>query len=435
MKMIFQNLLAQRKRNLWLLLEMTVITIITWVVLDPVMVLLTMENMPQGYEPERMVYVAFAKLKNTSPKYSEEYADSAGVTASYNVLANHIKDIEGVESLTRAVIGDNSTLTVGIQVVNEEGDTVPLSYSTHNIIPESDFFTTFGIEAVDGSPSATELSRRSFTGSECVITESLAKRIFGECDNYIGRSIKSAGYNGEGDIVVGIVKNVRPREYEADCNIAWTGQYMNVYDMMKYSSRGSISIRLKPGYTPEQWVKDNKEEMLSNFKFGNFYVKSVMTYSQMGSRTTTAIKADSEKHIKYALLLFFLVNLALGVAGTYYLQTRSRSHDAGLMKAYGSTGRRVFGMLVGEAMIVTVLGWIIGCFAYLHYALKEGVSSGLETGIDVFPTDCWVSDFSTHFIVVSLAVLVVLAVIVLIGVSFPARRIARVNPVDALRDE
>ncbi|MBD5198524.1 MAG: FtsX-like permease family protein, partial [Bacteroidales bacterium] len=244
--------------------------------------------------------------------------------------------------------------------------------------------------------------------------------------------VNSVGSTYPGYPVVGVVKDVRPWAYNADCNTAWIG---SLSEIGRYSSGGTLSVRLKPSYAPEQWVKDNKEEMLRSFKFGNFYVKSVSTYNQMGDRTWISIKADSEKHIKYALLLFFLVNLALGVAGTYYLQTRSRSHDAGLMKAYGSTGRRVFGMLVGEAMIVTVLGWIIGCFAYLHYALKEGVSSGLETGIDVFPTDCWVSDFSTHFIVVSLAVLVVLAVIVLIGVSFPARRIARVNPVDALRDE
>ena len=81
--MIFQNLMAQRKRNLWLLLEMTVITIITWVVLDPVMVLFTVQHMPQGYEPERMVHVEFAKPKTTSAKYSEVYADSAGIPTYY----------------------------------------------------------------------------------------------------------------------------------------------------------------------------------------------------------------------------------------------------------------------------------------------------------------------------------------------------------------
>ena len=432
MKMIFQNLLAQRKRNLWLLLEMTVITIITWVVLDPVMVLFTVQHMPRGYEPDRMALVEFAILKTTSPKYSEEYADSAGIATSFNVLVDHIRNLEGVESMTRSTIGDSFVGKTGIQLLDESGDTVQLIFTTYNIPQDADYFTTLGMEAVDGSPSAAELSRHNYADLECVITESLAKRVFGECESYIGKEVNSVGSTYPGYPVVGVVKDVRPWAYNADCNTAWIGSLSKIG---RYSSGGTLSVRLKPGYAPEQWVKDNKEEMLRSFKFGNFYVKSVSTYTQMGDRTWISIKADSEKHIKYALLLFFLVNLALGVSGTYYLQTRSRSHDAGLMKAYGSTGRRVFGMLVGEAMIVTVLGWIIGCFAYLHYALKEGVSAGLETGIDVFPTDCWVSDFSTHFIVVSLAVLVVLAVIVLIGVSFPARRIARVNPVDALRDE
>ena len=38
--MIFQNLLAQRKRNLWLLLEMTFFTVLPWVVMAPGLVLL-----------------------------------------------------------------------------------------------------------------------------------------------------------------------------------------------------------------------------------------------------------------------------------------------------------------------------------------------------------------------------------------------------------
>ncbi len=133
--------------------------------------------------------------------------------------------------------------------------------------------------------------------------------------------------------------------------------------------------------------------------------------------------------------MFFLVNLALGVAGTFYLQTRQRSHDAGIMKSFGATRGNVFGSLVGEAMIITVAGWLVGCLLYLHYGMKEGLSKGIDWNMSYLPSGCWIADFWEHFGIVSAGVLVVLAVIVLIGVSFPARRIARVNPVDALRDE
>ena len=106
--MIFRNILAQRRRNLWLLLEMMIVTVITWIVLDPVMALLTVENMPQGYEPDRLVYMEIARLKETSPRYSEASADSTGLADAYEVMTDHIKNLEGVEMLTRGVLGGNS---------------------------------------------------------------------------------------------------------------------------------------------------------------------------------------------------------------------------------------------------------------------------------------------------------------------------------------
>ncbi|MDE6543865.1 MAG: ABC transporter permease, partial [Muribaculaceae bacterium] len=94
-----------------------------------------------------------------------------------------------------------------------------------------------------------------------------------------------------------------------------------------------------------------------------------------------------------------------------------------------------FRSLVGEAMLITVAGWLIGCLLYVHYGMKEGLSVGIDRNNSYLPDGCWIVNFWEHFGIVSAAVLVVLAVIVLIGVSLPARRIARVNPVDAIRDE
>lgn len=437
MKMIFKDILAQRRRNLWLLIEMVIITVITWIVLDPVMALLTVEHMPQGYEPDRLVYMEIARLKETSPRYSEAYADSAGLADAYEVMTDHIKNLDGVEMLTRSVLGGNSYASTGIQHVNEAGDTVMLMYGFNRVITDDNYFETFGIETVGNSPSAEELSRHVMQSNETVITEDLAVKLFGKADgNYAGKRIKAAGHEeDEGTLVVGVVKTVRPWKYKASGDESWAWGRTSFADQIKSWPKCELTVRLKEGYSPARWVRDNRDEMLRSFKFGNLYVRTVTTYAQMNARERTAIKADSEKRMKYALLAFFLINLALGVAGTYYLQTRSRSHDAGLMKAYGATRRKVFGMLVGEAMTVTVAGWIVGSLAYLHYALKEGLSGGLEESISNFPAGCWITDFWTHFGIVSAAVLAVLLVIVFIGVSMPARRIARVCPVDALRDE
>lgn len=47
----------------------------------------------------------------------------------------------------------------------------------------------------------------------------------------------------------------------------------------------------------------------------------------------------------------------------------------------------------------------------------------------------WVSDFTQHFIGVSLIIFVLLLAVVMTGIFFPVRNISRISPTDALRDE
>ena len=47
----------------------------------------------------------------------------------------------------------------------------------------------------------------------------------------------------------------------------------------------------------------------------------------------------------------------------------------------------------------------------------------------------WYDDFNTHFAVVSLIIYAIMLLAVMLGIWFPARRISRIRPIDALRDE
>ncbi len=57
MKLIIKNLLAYRRRNIWLFVELILITIVTWIVLDPVMVIWGVSSRSHGYDLDRLVYM------------------------------------------------------------------------------------------------------------------------------------------------------------------------------------------------------------------------------------------------------------------------------------------------------------------------------------------------------------------------------------------
>lgn len=49
---IFRNLWNSRKRNVWILLELIVIAIVCWMVIDPLFVIFYNKSIPDGYEAD-----------------------------------------------------------------------------------------------------------------------------------------------------------------------------------------------------------------------------------------------------------------------------------------------------------------------------------------------------------------------------------------------
>ncbi len=342
-------------------------------------------------------------------------------------------DVEGITPVSSWLrLESSSQMPADIRYVDGKGDTIWVSVPKYPRTANTGYFTTYGMKPVAGSPSAEELSEMSMGPNDIIVNESLARLMFGDCSDYLGRQTVDSG-DGNFYRIVGVVEDVRPWRSRGVWKVCWVDEAY-AYTGQSYETTG-IVIRLREGVSPKKWVEDHRAETYQDLHSGNLNIKYLGTYDTVASNTWIENNATNEKSMKIGLLVFFLINLTLGVAGTFYLQIRSRSHDAGIMKSFGATRSNLFNVLAVEALIITFAGWAIGCLIYLHYAMKAGLSLGIDWSLDDLPLNHWTSDFWAHFWIVSVAVLVVISAIVLIGVSFPARRIARVNPVDALRDE
>ena len=118
-------------------------------------------------------------------------------------------------------------------------------------------------------------------------------------------------------------------------------------------------MRIVDATSTSQWIADHGDNVRADSYVGNLYIKYVSTYADAARSTWQERSAKSEKRLKIVLLIFFLVNLSLGVVGTFYLQTRQRSRDAGIMKSFGATCGNIFRNLTLESMLITFAGWII----------------------------------------------------------------------------
>lgn len=183
----------------------------------------------------------------------------------------------------------------------------------------------------------------------------------------------------------------------------------------------------------KRFLHDFRPWMVKELKAGNLFARQVRSYDAIiAEREATSAGPIYRRNL--AMAAFFLINLCLGVIGTFWLQTRTRREEVGVMLSFGGTPAHIIRMLMGEGVVLTATASLVGFFIYLQYALKEGLHKGLSW-MEGTTDSYWVSDFTQHFIGVSLIIFILLLAVVMTGIFFPARNISRILPTDALRDE
>lgn len=68
-RLIMKNLWARRRKNGWLLAELILVSIVTWVIVDPLVVLTHDRNLPEGYRPDHLFLLQLASY----PAGSEQF--------------------------------------------------------------------------------------------------------------------------------------------------------------------------------------------------------------------------------------------------------------------------------------------------------------------------------------------------------------------------
>ena len=143
-------------------------------------------------------------------------------------------------------------------------------------------------------------------------------------------------------------------------------------------------------------------------------------------RTVAEIKNESaapDRLRTWLIVLFGVIAgllAAIGIYGVISYSVAQRTHEIGLRAALGANRRRLMGLVMGRATILTALGLTVGLSAALA---STRLIATLLYGID--PKDA-----------VSLAgAALLLAVVAMIAAYVPARRAAAVDPLVALRVE
>ncbi len=287
-----------------------------------------------------------------------------------------------------------TTGTNGVKRANSDVYTV----GTH-------FFETLGIPLVRGCGFQS-----SDPAQSVVLNQLAAERLFGKEDP-LGRMLKS---NDKTYVVIGIARNTKSRtisEEPKPCLYAFLEPNPD-----RVMSLFGISILVK-----------TRGSTAAIFPAVRNQIRTIdPTMAVFNSETM-------QEHVNKALLLprvsamllriFGTIGLSLAAIGLYGVMSyvvRSQTREIGIRMALGAGSGTVLRSMATRGLAVAGVGLVIGCgLALAAGRLAESLLVGVK-GYDPFT-----------FVVVPSMLLIVAAIAVLI----PARRAARVDPIQALRYE
>jgi putative ABC transport system permease protein len=179
---------------------------------------------------------------------------------------------------------------------------------------------------------------------------------------------------------------------------------------------GTMLLRMEPGATPEAIMAE---------------VDAMFANGPKRTQTTTEAEFNRQFVSMFGNVPFFVSSIGGGVllaillacVNTMLMAGREQTHDVGILKALGFVDGDVFKLLLGQSLLLCLLGGGLGVL--LAKAMEPGIAAGLGA---TFP------GFTIQGGTVARALLVSAAVGLLAG-AMPAWRARALEPVEALRSE
>ena len=201
LKMIVKNLWSHRKDNGWIFIELIIVSIILWVLLDVSAVYLYNDTMSLGYDNNQLCKIDLVSYTPADVKYNSDYDSLDSRKEHVDRIMRKLKAQKGVENVTYQFtswnyINSESNMTYHYGLGNQSIDSLVKQVDVIRFIPGNNFFETYGMESVAGSPSAEELSKMDYGYSDIIVTEDYARRFFGD-ENAVGKKLYFINSNND----------------------------------------------------------------------------------------------------------------------------------------------------------------------------------------------------------------------------------------------
>lgn len=415
---LLKQIWNERRSNGWLWAELLIVFVVLWYVVDWTYVTARTYYEPVGFDITDTYYLELSMKDSKSDSYISK--DKRNTTFGQDVieLVNRLRRLPEVEAVSisnnsRPYIGSNSGIRVRV-------DTLVSTPLRRPMTPE--FVQVFRYQSADGrgyQPLMQALQNGNvITGENFWYSDYKGDRTL------VGREMIDMDDSTNVMKIAAVSNKVRYNDFWPNYSDRYVGVPFPEAELAKFNGeffifRIEVCLRVKPG-TPADFPERLMKLSDAQLNVGNLFILQVHDYDDIRNE----FQQSSVNMVKTRIWMmgFLLLNILLGIIGTFWFRTQHRRSELGLRIAVGSTRMQLWYRLNNEGLLLLTLAALPAgalCYNIGYMDLTEGF---MEWGIGRF-----LITFSITY--------VMMAIMILVGICFPARQAIRIQPAEALREE
>lgn len=422
-KQLFKQLWNERKNNLLIWLELFVVSVFLWYAADALYVYYKLYSQPVGFDISNVYHVELAVVPAESADYDTTALHSTQGGADFLTIYDRLAHNPKVEAVCYTT-GNHFHYKGGNRFATFKNDTLTRNGYVRNVDPA--YFRVFRVKtAQGGAPEELEQALRENT---VVVTGTVADSFFGSASKAMKQELQITDQSDSDSVIYRIGAVSEPQRYSdfQEFNYAYY-KMPSAWEDPRTSGAEvaeglNLFIRVKPAADNDRFAADFRREMSDQLSIGNIHLKALRSMSDYRKIRLSGWLDQVRLYI--AGIGFFLLNVLLGVIGTFWFRTQQRSSELALRMVVGATRASVFRMLMAEGMAVLLVAFLPAALVFLNLMY-----------LDVTQSSSVALSLPARFLFGMLFTVGVLALMIFIGIYPPARRAMRLQPADSLRDE
>lgn len=415
---ILHQIWNQRRSNGWLFAELLIVFTLMWYCVDVLYGFTHAERQPKGYDLENVYKVNISYNPTQLVLCDSEDSLQQFWFKPLEEVLRRIKQHPAVESA--AIWLGTDTYTRGCVYQGYTTDSVHVvEANIRYVSPE--YFTVMRIPVEQGSEIfASAEWNPTASPQPAVVTRDLADSLFHTTTGAVGREFMDYYNNGFRYRVSAVCALQKTDDYAR-----YTPYILTPFPRWFYESQYTpfISIRIRPEADTDDFAARFIKDMTPQLRVAPFYLFDIRSYKEQKVERDAAEGITSYIRSARLIVVFFIFNVFIGLMGTFWFRTRHRRGEIALRMAMGSSRKMIRWQLLGEGLLLLVVAAIPALIICANMVLA-----------DVTFTEATDAGWG-RFALCVLVVFVLMALMVIVGIWYPASRAMKVQPAEALHDE